>query len=168
MVSNRRCNPPTTRTPHTTHVSVGARTRPRVAQYPLPLPLTLAHSLPRSFSLSFTPRAEPHRIPRDKTKPGRVPSFIRGRGAASGSSAPRLDRSVYPAKLSAPPSLRAFDQFSTLLHPPLPSSSSTTPARRFPTTTWSRHPSIHDRTPGGSGLPEYFIYSPPASSSSPP
>lgn len=87
MVSNRRCNPPTTRTPHTTHVSVGARTRPRVAQYPLPLPLTLAHSLPRSFSLSFTPRAEPHRIPRDKTKPGRVPSFIRGRGAASGSSA---------------------------------------------------------------------------------
>lgn len=87
MVSNRRCNPPTTRTPHTTHVSVGARTRPRVAQYPLPLPLALAHSLPRSFSLSFTPRAEPHRIPRDKTKPGRVPSFIRGRGAASGSSA---------------------------------------------------------------------------------
>lgn len=87
MVSNRRCNPPTTRTPHTTHVSVGARTRPRVAQYPLPLPLTLAHSLPRSFSLFFAPRAEPHRIPRDKTKPGRVPSFIRGRGAASGSSA---------------------------------------------------------------------------------
>lgn len=167
MVSNRRCNPPTTRTPHTTHVSVGARTRPRVAQYQLPLPLTLAHSL--APSLSFTPRAEPHRIPRDKTKPGRVPSFIRGRGAASDSSAAqsgpvRLSRQTFsPAESTG---------VRPVLNPLLPTAPVVVivyhPARRFPTTTWSRHPGIHDRTPGGSGLPEYFIYSPPASSSSPP
>lgn len=143
MVSNRRCNPPTTRTPHTTHVSVGARTRPRVAQYPLPLPLTLAHSLPRSPSPLVPNRIESHGI---KPSPGAFPPLY---AVAERRAIPpplRLDRSVYPAKLSTPPSLRAFDQFSTLFHPPVaPVVIVYHPARRFPTTTWSRHPGIHAR-----------------------
>lgn len=139
------------------------RTVPACPSRSLLLTLSLAPS--RSPSPLVPNRIESHGI---KPSPGAFPPLY---AVAERRAVPpplRLDRSVYPAKLSAPPSLRAFDQFSTLLHPPLPSSSSTTPARRFPTTTWSRHPSIHDRTPGGSGLPEYFIYSPPASSSSPP
>lgn len=75
----------------------------------------------------------------------------------------RLDQSVYPAELSAPPSLWASDQFPT----PNPSPTHWAPSGSRPP-LGADTLGIHDRTPGAPGFLNILFTRHPASSSSPP
>lgn len=119
------------RTPYTTHVNT----------YPSFVPL---------------PCLEEHRIPRDKTKP--KPWFSSLLYTRSRQAVPplHLDRSVYPAELSAPSSLWASDQFTT--PDPCPSTGCLAVPDHHLGQTPSASTAPNARS---SGFPEYFIYSPP-------
>lgn len=102
---------------------------------------------------SFVSCLGQRRVPRDKTKPGpcSLSSFIRGRGEQflrSVWTGPFIPPNFQPRRVYGRP-----NQFPTPCLPP--------GAWRFQTTTWIRHPRHPRPNARGSGLPEYFIYSPP-------